>query len=494
MSHETRRIGSRVGLRTLFALTVLGPVALVGLGVLWVGGRVVEGAVQERLEEDVQLVARAIQVPLSRALAAGEAEQLYQSLESAFQIRRLYGAAVYDADGNLVAQVGAPGPGSQEVATFPEDVGRVGEARGRVGEYGRVGERRVYSYFVPLTSPGGRIEGLLQVTRRRSDIEEAVREVRVQVALVFGAVWILMAVLVLVTYHRGVGRHFRRLSEAMAGVERGARDARVEEEGPAEVAEIAAAFNRMVVGVERAEAKVARQRRREAALEARLRRNAKLAAIGRLAGGVAHELGTPLAVVNGMAQRLERRGEGSEEAGAIRQAVDRMGGIVRQLLAFGARESGEREPVAARSLLIGALGALREEARARDVTLELDEGPAGLTIPADRLRLEAALSHLVRNAVQAAGAGGMVRVSAEAERGGGVRLVVDDSGAGVPAELRDRLFEPFFTTKAVGEGSGLGLAVVHSVAEEHGGTVEVGESPLGGARFSLMLAELEEHE
>lgn len=468
----------------MFALTVLGPLAVVGIGALWVGGQVVERAVQERLEEDVQLVARAIQVPLSMALAEGRAEQMWEALGSAFQIRRLYGAAVYDSAGAVVARVGAPGPGEPDAGTAAAEVGRVAE-EGRVGEYGRVGERRVYSYFVPLTSPGGRIEGMLQVTRRRSDIEDAVRRVRVQVAVVFGAVWVLMAGLVLLMYQRGVGRHFRRLSAAMAGVERGERDARVAEAGPKEVAEIAGAFNRMVVGVERAEAEVARQRRREAALEAELRRSAKLAAIGRLAGGVAHELGTPLAVVDGMAQRLERRGEGVGDARAIRDAVDRMGRIVRELLAFGARESGERQSVAARTVLIGAASAVEGEAESRDVTLELAE-VAEESVHADRLRLEAALTHLLRNAVQAAGKGGRVRGSVEG-RAGDVSFVVEDSGSGVRDEVRDRLFEPFFTTKAVGEGSGLGLAVVHAVAEEHGGTVQVDDSTLGGARFTLVV-------
>lgn len=486
MTHETRRKPRfRVGLRTLFALTVLGPVALVGVTVMWIGGRAVERVVQDRLEEDVELVARAVQIPMSRALTEGRAEQLYQSLESAFRIRRVYGAAVYDANGTLVAQVGAPGGASSPA---PE-VGRVAE-EGRGGEYGRVGERRVYSYFVPLTSPGGRIEGLLQVTRRRSDIEEAVGRVQWQVAVVFGALWLLMAGLVLLMWERGVGRYFHRLSAAMGGVERGARDARVAEEGPREVAEIAASFNRMVAGVERAEGKVREQRRRETALQERLRHSEKLAAIGRLAAGVAHELGTPLAVVDGMAQRMVRRGE--EEGEAIRKAVSRMGGIVRQLLEFGARESGDWKRVSARSLLVGAVGAVRGEAESVGVGVELSEDGTELSIEGDQLRLESALVHLLRNAAQAAGSGGTIRARAE---GGeeAVRFVVEDSGSGVPEEVRSRLFEPFYTTKPAGVGAGLGLAVVHAVAEEHGGGVSVDGSSLGGARFALTIPREADH-
>lgn len=481
MSHETKRFRPGVRLRTLVGAAVLGPLGLVGIGVLWLGGKAVERAVQERLEEDVALVARAIQLPLSRALAAGEAEQLYEALESAFLIRRLYGASVYDVDGALVAEVGAGARGDEA----PE-VGAVAEA-GPGGEYGRAGGRRVYSYFVPLTSPGGRIEGLLQVTRRRSDIEAAVRRVRVQAAGAFAVVWVLAAALVLVMYHRSIGRPLSGLSAAMAGVERGRRDAVVAEMGPRELAEMAGAFNRMVTGVEQAEAEVSSRRRREQELEAELRRSEKLAAIGRLAGGVAHELGTPLAVVDGTAQRMAR-GDESGESGveAIRAEVRRMERIVRQLLEFGARESGERQQLRGGALLAAAAAAIRGEAATRGVVVEVAGSTDGVELTGDGRRLEGALVHMLRNAVQASPGGGRVRAWAEAEAEA-VRFVVDDSGEGISEAARGRLFEPFFTTKAVGEGSGLGLAVVHAVAEEHGGRIELGRSELGGARFVLVV-------
>jgi two-component system, NtrC family, sensor kinase len=502
MTHGTESRRSRsFGLRTVFAATVLAPLALVGIAVFWVGGLAVERAVQQRLEEDVELVARAIQLPLSRALSDGEATQLYDALRSAFQIRRLYGAHVYDADGVLVAEVG-PGPAEAAVEGATTD-----RAVEQGGEYGLVGGRRVYSYFVPLTSPGGRIEGLLQVTRRRSDIEATVRRVRVQSAGMFGLAWLLMAGLVLVAHHRMIGLHFGRLSGAMARVEEGERGegrARVEETGPREIAKMAGAFNRMVAGVERAESEVAARRAREKELQKRIRRNEKLAAIGRLAGGVAHELGAPLSVIEGTAQRLARRGAEEAASGdAIRVEVRRMERVVRQLLEFGARESGDERPVSARSVVVSAAGAIRADIEGEGASLEVVAGVAGDAgsppgagqageivsgpdplIRGDARRLEAALVHLLRNAGQSAGRGGSVRLSVEAS-GACVRFVVDDSGPGVADDVLGRIFEPFFTTKAVGQGSGLGLAVVHAVAEEHGGTVDVEESPLGGARFVL---------
>ncbi len=484
MTQESTERRFHLGLRAWFVIAVLGPVTVVGAGVLWAGGRLVESTVQEQLEEDVQLVARSIQMPLSRALEDGRGDQLYEALESAFRIRRVYGAAVYGPEGSVVARVGAFGPESASA----EAVGRVA-VEGRGGEYGEVGERRVYSYFVPLTNAGGRIQGMLQVTRRRSDIEGEVRGVRLRLAGILGGVWLFMGLLVVFTYQRVLGRPFEGLSSAMAEVERGARDQRVEERGPQEVAEIARSFNRMVAGVKRAEAKVAERRARELALENELRRAEKLAAIGRLAGGVAHELGTPLAVVDGMAQRLQRGVDGERRTGAIREiraAVAQMSGIVQDLLTFGAAESGERQTTSAHAVVVGAVGAVREEARKAGVELELETAPRDLAVRGDRLRLEGALTHLVRNAVQAAGPGGTVRIAAEGDAAG-VRFVVEDSGPGLADGVVDRVFEPFFTTKAVGQGSGLGLAVAHAVAEEHGGAIEVDRSTLGGAKFVLIV-------
>ncbi|HSH45138.1 MAG TPA: HAMP domain-containing sensor histidine kinase, partial [Longimicrobiales bacterium] len=198
----------------------------------------------------------------------------------------------------------------------------------------------------------------------------------------------------------------------------------------------------------------------------------------------AHELGTPLAVVDGMAQRLVRKG--TPEGGEIREAVSRMSGIVRQLLEFGARESGDWRTVSARSLLVGAMGAVRGEAARTGVAVEPLGAVSSALVRGDQPRLESALVHLLRNAVQAAGPEGSIRASADVDDDV-VRFRVEDTGPGVPEEVRTRLFEPFYTTKPVGEGAGLGLAVVHAVAEEHAGRVDVDRSSLGGARFTLTI-------
>jgi signal transduction histidine kinase len=143
-------------------------------------------------------------------------------------------------------------------------------------------------------------------------------------------------------------------------------------------------------------------------------------------------------------------------------------------------------------------GTVARRAEAALAQIEPERDRAGVTLPGpdigpelklhgDRLRLEQALVNLLRNAIQAA-PGGRVRLGASAA-GGRVHLTVEDDGPGVDAATRQRLFEPFFTTKPSGHGTGLGLAVVEAVVDEHGGRVTVESSELGGALFRLSFPE-----
>src|SRR5690606_14934931 len=114
------------------------------------------------------------------------------------------------------------------------------------------------------------------------------------------------------------------------------------------------------------------------------------------------------------------------------------------------------------------------------------ENGADLHIHGDRLRLEQALINLLRNAIQAA-PGGQLRLSWQAGVNGGLSITVEDTGTGVELQNVAHILEPFFTTKPVGVGTGLGLAVVNAVMNEHGGRIEIGRSELGGALFRMWL-------
>jgi len=241
---------------------------------------------------------------------------------------------------------------------------------------------------------------------------------------------------------------------------------------------------------ERYEAARQIERQREA-----LRQGEKLTMMGSLLAGVAHELNNPLAVAMGRALLLQERAADRPdlvlEARRIHDATDRCARIVRTFLNMARSRPADRQPVDLNQVVRGAAEMLGYAYRSSGVALDLALDPALPEFSGDPDQLCQVVLNLLVNAqhaVSMAPAPRAVRVATTCD-GGVIRLRVDDSGAGVPADVAERLFEPFFTTKAEGLGTGLGLSVSRSVAREHGGDLVLGDpSPLGGASFQLTLS------
>ena len=229
-----------------------------------------------------------------------------------------------------------------------------------------------------------------------------------------------------------------------------------------------------------------------AALERRLAQSEKLAALGQFIAGIAHELNNPLQGALGHLELLkgapELSGGARRDVSLVYRETDRAARIVRNLLVIaGSGQVRERSlnvnNVISRVLRLRA-GAWRHGSI--QVTRELD--PSRPRVRGDGFLLQQALLNIVMNAEQAMeGTGRLTVRSQHAQDAGVVRVVVDDSGPGLPPDVRSRLFEPFFTTKDVGQGTGLGLAIAYGIVQAHGGTLEADNIPGGGARFVLTL-------
>ena len=225
------------------------------------------------------------------------------------------------------------------------------------------------------------------------------------------------------------------------------------------------------------------------AARARLVQSEKLAALGQLATAIAHEVRNPLAVIRSAAQGLGETvssddAEAARACAFITAEIDRLGSVVSSLLEFARPLHLEPRAVSVRDLFDRAALLAEGELAARGARLGRDELPDLPAVRADPDLLSQVLLGLLANAAEAVPPGGDVTLAARA-RDGAVELVVEDSGPGIPPELRDRVFEPFFTTRA--RGIGLGLAVARQVVEAHGGRIEAGERPGGGARLTVRL-------
>jgi two-component system cell cycle sensor histidine kinase/response regulator CckA len=243
---------------------------------------------------------------------------------------------------------------------------------------------------------------------------------------------------------------------------------------------------------------VLRARVRE--LEDQLRAAQRGDVVGRLAGGIAHDFNNILTGILGCCEMLTFGELSADQVGDVQQirtATLRAADLTRQLLAFGRRQALRRRSVAPAVVLGDVLSLLRRTVP-ENVELRLLEAETPGQVLVDVTQLHQVLTNLVVNAAQAMPSGGRIEIGAmqvslsdgefEGDRiGEYIRFVVEDSGPGVPAEIRGRIFEPFFSTKPPGQGSGLGLSVVQGIVEQHQGHILVREGSRGGARFEVYL-------
>ena len=229
-----------------------------------------------------------------------------------------------------------------------------------------------------------------------------------------------------------------------------------------------------------------------------INRAEKLAAVGRLAAGVVHEINNPLATIAACAEALEQRiDEGSFEAseaaedlteylGLIKSEAFRCKEITTGLLDFSRIRAGEREYIDPGDVVRSAANLISHQKRGNGITQAIEVEPDLPLVSADGGQIQQAVIALATNAIDAMPDGGIItfRVFTKGNR---VMIEVEDTGAGIPQDNMSKIFEPFFTTKEVGSGTGLGLAVCYGIVSEHGGRLSVRSNVGKGTTFSIFL-------
>ena len=313
------------------------------------------------------------------------------------------------------------------------------------------------------------------------------------------AATVLLLTYVLLTYF--IVRPIDRLRLASERLAAGRLRTSVPVQGAAEVARLAATFNEMAAQLR--EDRAALQDRLEelqrttdelTTAQEQLVRSARLAAVGRLSAGVAHEIGNPLAAIRGLLDLMQTGDLDPEEekefVGRIQREAERIHHTIRDLLDFsrnGPSQEGRIEASADLSEVVSdTIKLIDRQTRFRDIDLALTLDDGLPRVRGDHERLRQLLLNLLFNAADALGGKGRIEVRA-ANGGGVVHLIVEDDGPGIDGEILEQVFDPFVTTKAPGQGTGLGLAVCHTIVERLGGSIQAVNRKQGGAAFEVRL-------
>lgn len=222
-----------------------------------------------------------------------------------------------------------------------------------------------------------------------------------------------------------------------------------------------------------------------------LRHRDRLALVGQIASGLAHELGTPLNIIDGRARLMTEEdlstAERSAHVRSILEQTERMTRIIRQLLDFARRRGPDVARVDVHELCRCVLELLRPLASKRAVDLVLHPAEGDCVAAVDYNHIQQAISNLVMNAMQAMPEGGKVTVCVAGMTAEALVLSVSDTGMGIAKEDLGRIFEPFFTTQGAGQGTGLGLSITEGIVKDHAGTIEVTSEVGHGSSFTLRL-------
>jgi signal transduction histidine kinase len=362
------------------------------------------------------------------------------------------------------------------------------------------GTAEVLATYIPAHVDGKM--GAIQITESLSAKHLALRRAVQTTTLATAAIAVLYLVTAMGLGRRLVGQPVQALAAHARRIASGDLQARVRLQQKDELGALAVAMNEMTEALADAKVSLDNETAARIATLDSLRHADRLTTVGKLAAGVAHELGTPLNVVYSRGRMIasgEESGDQAKQSGQIiAERAQVMTSIIRQLLDFARRGEPKRSPEDLRALSERTLSLLQPLAAKKKVSLSAQTVPS-LAVEVDGGQMQQVLTNLVMNAVQAMERPGTVRMTASRERtrpppgvDGGqvadfVRLDVQDEGTGIPPDVLPHIFEPFFTTKDVGEGTGLGLSVSYGIVRDHGGWIAVDSTVGQGSRFSVYL-------
>jgi len=487
----------RIGTRLVLSLAV--PLVLV-MGLFgYVYQRTTRAILQEEMEKEWRETARTVGLAIEVDLRDSQIEDVRALVDQVTGYERVLGLRIYDRSGTVIYQPAelADSPPVNPLAL------RAALERGVWEEIReRIDDEPALTFVAPLADSHGAILGAVQLIQYESFLDEAAAAARRMIATLTVLMILIAGTIVFLVARASLVRPLADLETSMREVGASGQNARVPVRRSDELGRLAQEFNRMCERLDAAQRSLLAEQEARRRMEARLRTAERLASLGRLASGLAHEIGTPLNVIGGRAERLLRQAGAAPAAEhslrIIVAQIDRIARIVRGMLDFARAREPHVIPVDINGLAARVLDFLGQRFEERGVHVAAALPAAGTTVAADADQIQQVFLNLCANALDAMPGGGTLTVRCEAvERsapeGGPPRpyrtIVFEDTGCGIAPENLERIFDPFFTTKDVGSGTGLGLSVSYGIVREHGGFIDVDSAPGRGTRFVVCLPE-----
>jgi two-component system NtrC family sensor kinase len=340
--------------------------------------------------------------------------------------------------------------------------------------------------YEPIRDPRGQVIGAVGFGLLERKFQETERRA-IEIPFALTGVAVALAIIISYLLSKSVMRPVNSLIRATEKIAAGSSPQPITlDHAPPEIEALGKAFNSMIAAIR------ARDRQLHRQTHEKLMRSDRLAMIGQLAAGVAHEINNPLGSIllfsRLVMQQTPPQGKIRENLDRIEKETKRCHTIVRGLLDFARERKPLVESLDINQVLDATLKLFEGQFLFQNIQVVREYNTQLPAIEADQSQLQQVFMNIILNAVDAMnGIGRLVLATRESESAGFIDIGISDSGSGIPPENLDRVFDPFFTTKGVGHGTGLGLSVSYGIVQNHGGDIVVSSTPGSGATFTVSL-------
>ncbi|OGP72139.1 MAG: hypothetical protein A2W09_02700 [Deltaproteobacteria bacterium RBG_16_50_11] len=484
----------KLGTKLTLYLSIIIIVVLSGVGYFHILSR--QNILNRKMKVAVKSIGQTMKVSLEKGALLNDSDYVQELIDSIEKYEKTVGVIVYHQGKDHILRTRSL---EEEFEPYVELIKKSIREDRSMEEFGVHQGFPVFSYSFPLKDGRGRAIGGVSILQHTSLMEEDIEISKWGFLAIFVLVGGTVA-LILIGTRKWIHRPISQLMEGIKQMARGQLTTRIQVRSKDEVSELAHAFNQMAIDLKEARERMIREAETKLELERSLRQSEKLATIGQLASGLAHEIGTPLNIIGGRVEMAKKRLEDKEEAqknlDIISNQTARITKIIQELLGFARKKGPGEKPVLVGSLLETTLDFVEHQIRKQHVTVVKDIQDNLSSVRGDSDELQQVFLNLILNAVQSMPDGGTLRVSAlstytskkgldEGLQQDYVAVSIADTGKGMESEVIQSIFNPFFTTKD--KGTGLGLTISQGIVQDHEGWIDV-ESEIGkGSTFKVYL-------